>query len=289
MSDITTQPQVEEVNENLVDAQPQAEEAVSEATPAEPKAEQQSETTTNPWKLKIKYNGVEEELDEDTVRTLAQKGKNYDHVHTELEEKRKALEKYENDEGRKFLTDAAKRLGLTYGELVTRMKAEELRKQDAAKAAETKKPIEVVQALREKEEAKQEADRIKAQLAERDKKEAADKAFADEMREFAKAHPGVKELPSDVAADVSKGIPLNDAYEKYELKARIRELEEQTKVKETNDSNAAASTGALGSGPSKQGKLTMGDVQKMSTAELNRRMADPAQWKEIQEAYGLKD
>ena len=271
MEENTTQPQVDEIN-----AQPQADVtpddglAGNEGTPTEQPAEQQSDATTNPWKLKIKYNGVEEELDEDTVRTLAQKGKNYDHVHTELEEKRKALEKYENDEGRKFLTDAAKRLGLTYGELVTRMKAEELRKQDAAKAAETKKPIEVVQALREKEEAKQEADRIKAQLAERERKEAADKAFADEMREFAKAHPDVKELPSDVAADISKGIPLTDAYEKYELKARIRELEEQTKVKETNDSNAAASTGALGSGPSKQGKLTQEDVLKMSPSEVSK-------------------
>ncbi len=60
-----------------------------------PTTEEQEETDQKPsgLKLKIKYNGEEEELDEEEARKYAQMGKNYDKVQAKLAEQQKALDR----------------------------------------------------------------------------------------------------------------------------------------------------------------------------------------------------
>lgn len=62
----------------------------SDSTPAEAEETETSESVTeepvtNPFELKIKYNGEEQVLDEETARTLAQKGMNYDRFYEPIE------------------------------------------------------------------------------------------------------------------------------------------------------------------------------------------------------------
>jgi hypothetical protein len=267
-----------------------------EATPAVPNADTKSATdkegaapTAEPptaptvdKTIRYKYNHADEVLDlskeEDAQkaaeylregRYFLEKGKE---KLAELDRTKEELATLQNDEGRRFLMDAAKRMGITYPELVARMKSDDIKKQDAAKAAATKKPLEVVQAERLAEDAERRAKEAETKLTEKEQKEAADVKFAEEMREFAREHPDIEKLPEEVSEMVQEGLSIKKAYALYEKSAkRIRELEEQAKVKETNDSNAAASMGPVGSGDTgRQGKLTQDDVLKMSPAEIEK-------------------
>lgn len=79
---------VDSDNENLFD------DYEVEDTPVEPTEEETNEETNTeveetpqqePYGLKIKYNGEEKVLDEETARTLAQKGMNYDRFYEPIE------------------------------------------------------------------------------------------------------------------------------------------------------------------------------------------------------------
>ena len=260
--------------ENLVGTSLPQEVKTGEAPPpAEPKVDP-AKTEANPQKWRLKVNREELEVEHDKVIEYAQKGMDYDRIHTELLEKRKALEELQNHPGVKFVENASKKTKIPPSELVAKWEAEELRRQDAAKAAETKKPIEVIQALREKDEAKQEADVIKAELEKKKQKEVADKQFAEEMREFIRNHPDVKELPEEVTKDVENGIPIAKAYSTYELKVKVKELEDKLKTQEANASNAEASTGALGSAETGVPfEITEEAIAKMTPDELKKNHA----------------
>lgn len=81
------EPVVEDDNAGLFDdyvAEDTPAETTEEAETSEPVTEEPTEVT-NPFELKIKYNGEEQILDEETARTLAQKGMNYDRFYEPIE------------------------------------------------------------------------------------------------------------------------------------------------------------------------------------------------------------
>ncbi len=96
---------------------------------------------------------------------------------------------------------------------------------------------------------------------------------------FVEAYPDVDPgaLPKAVLNAWKRGIPLREAYDSNqinELAGRLREMERQTRAKEANESNAAASMGGAGNvGAVHPQPITDEAIQTMSPAELEKNHA----------------
>jgi hypothetical protein len=97
-----------------------------------------------------------------------------------------------------------------------------------------------------------------------------------ELEEFRKEFPDVKEaLPDEVIKKVQYGMPLVEAYKDYlskaDLEMRLKELEQEVKVKKVNETNAEASTGKLGDqSETHDAELTEERIAKMTPAEREK-------------------
>jgi len=266
MTDTTTP--VGEVNENLVDAQPQAEVAVSEATPAEPQAEQQPETEPTSFKLKVKYNKDEIELDQDKAVEYAQKGMNYDKMFEQkqlLEDQIKEIQQASD-----LIDEIAKETGKTRSEVIEATRRQRL----AAKAKEQGKSVTELEAVQRADAEKARADQLESEQKKRERK-------ANEWSEFHTTYPDVEpvSIPKDVFQSWTDGdTPLLNLYKlhKYdqaqatiqELERKSKEMEKQLEAQKINSENTAAAPPKLGSGEPAEKPLTKEDIDKMTPAEL---------------------
>lgn len=216
-----------------------------DAPPAQPE--------TPPFKLKIKYNHEEKELDEETARELAQKGMNYDKVLKEHEALKARLSEYESmsiDE----IKASAQALGMTVKDYIEYAKgyADEANIQKIADTYGV--DYAYAKALYETQKAARPAGSKPAEAAP-PAEPVQDKLEAD-IHELYKAYPDVTE--DDVKAimdDYGKGVPMLAAYEKYLLKkeheqakARLAEYEKKLAIRETNDRNNDMAVGSLSGG-----------------------------------------
>ena len=210
-----------------------------EASGAENHSEAETKTD-NAQTIRVKFNGEERDLSLEEARTLAQKGMNYDHVIEERDRNRQAFD---------FLMERAKANNMTVEELIEReknnaanqrieKKIAELRERDEDASEETLKML----ATRDIE--------AEDRLAE-EAKQAEIKNKEEEMingwRELFKIHPelkptdGKETIPKEMFDLVGEGYSPVAAH--YVLK--LREIEEENKIKEAAETAKNKSIGSL--------------------------------------------
>ena len=239
----------EETEEQPEDAQP--EEPEEEEDGDNPEESQPEETEDAPEKqgeeaesghqrFKINHLGKEEELTLEEMTTLAQKGKDYDHVR----EERDSLRQAKDDASAKlaFLEDLAKRSGVTVEEQMERTRALWLQVDEADNGNDITEE-EALERIR--------ADAKKAKEAKESKEKEANKSpsWDDQVDRFLSVYPDVKaeDIPTEVWVETKKlGGDLLSAYQAYEIK-KLREQVEKSKTsqkkEELNEKNKNRSTG----------------------------------------------
>lgn len=220
-----------------VEAAEKAEELPGEEQPqAQPQAEGQPEETPqyNP-KFKVKYNGQEQEMPLDQLIVNAQKGMNYDHVKSELDELRM---------GREFaVLDAYASLsGMTREQYLDSLQAElDGRKtQELVNQGFTEEAAKTY--LKWQKDQQKNEERIRA-LEERARQ-------AEKIQEFARAFPDVKEFPQEVAQAIVAGKDPIPTYNEWLVSHQAEEINTlQTKLMayEKGAANKARAAGSVAS------------------------------------------
>lgn len=262
-TETVTQPEVTEVQT----AQP-------EAVEPEAPAEGEVAPAVDPPKFKVKYNKEEKELEYDEAVPLIQKGMNYGKLETRLEELQKEKEKWKEYEETTSLL--AKDIGVSESEVSKRLREQHFARQDKKRAESEGITVEQAKARRISEtrasQLENENQTLKQQLTEKEQQDQLVELKRQEWVEFKEAFPNINELPEEVNEKWLHGTPPKQAYsdwqEKSELKRKLKEMEDRLGITETNQSNAEASTGALGAGADPDKPLTLDDVNKMTPTEL---------------------
>lgn len=228
-----TEPEEREEGQPDADHDSDAEEA------AETSEEPRTETETGNQRFKIKYNGTEEEYDLDQMTTLAQKGRDYDHVREERDglrgEAKNAAYQLE------FLQDLADRAGLSVQEQIDRTRALWLMNDEFDKGNEISEAEALLRVQRNRNAASEQ-------------KEEPSKAD-EEVTRFMREYPGVKyeDIPKEVWDEANQTGELVAAYRGYELR-QLKAENEKLKQAAKNERNAQRSTGPLKSTGSGQKK-----------------------------------
>lgn len=191
----------------------------------------------------LKYMGQTRTVSEEEVKSLAQKGLNYDKVLGERDTARGEIARLQEFET--FLQELAKEDGSTVEDLMDSARAEIL-----AKREHLDKTIALQRVKLDRERKAFEAQKSQDQAAQRAREEAERERDA-EVDRFVKAFPGVKEVPAQVWQRVhQEGVPLTAAYASYELQ-RLRSENEALKTRaetaEQNLKNKERSTGSQSS------------------------------------------
>lgn len=190
--------------------------------------------------IRVKFNGEEKDISLDEARTLAQKGMNYDHIVEERDRNKNAFD---------FLVEQAKSKGMTVEDYIADeranaenqrilLKMEELREHDDDASDETLRDLAKLKLA--EEEAKKKREEAEASETEKNNEiEGWNKLF--------KAHPeliekdGQTKINDAVFALVREGHTPTEAY----YMTRIKELEEQSKIAESEEKAKNKSIGSL--------------------------------------------
>lgn len=188
--------------------------------------------------ITVKFNGENIEVPIDQAQILIQKGMNYDHVKTEVDEFRGTLEFY------------ASQNGLTVPQYIKALK-----EQQETAAIQT----EIETLSKKLPDENPEVIKMLAELIYKDKQHEAEKASEKQkreaqeeedkvFREFVKKFPEVKEIPPEVAQKVKDGENLITAYQEYEnqkLRDQIAHMETTKKTEQKNQENKNTALGSL--------------------------------------------
>ncbi len=190
--------------------------------------------------IRVKFNGEEKDITLSEARTLAQKGMNYDHIVEERDRNKNAFD---------FLVEQAKSKGMTVEDYIAGERAN----------AVNQRIDEKMKVLRERDDdASDETlrDLAKFELAEEDAKKKKEEAEASEIEKnneiegwnkLFKAHPeliekdGQTKITDEVFKLVREGHSPTEAY----YKTRVRELEEKSKIAESEEKAKNKSIGSL--------------------------------------------
>lgn len=231
------EPVVDEKPDQDEDGDPDPDHEEDSDEPAEDSEEPGAETETANQRFKIKYNGAEEEYDLDQMTTLAQKGRDYDHVREDRDAMRGKYGKYEN-----FLQKLADKAGVSIEEQIDLTEAmwlmdEEAEKGNALTEAEALLRVQRNRntAPEQKEEPQNENDAI--------------------INRFLAVYPNVQatDIPKEVWDAAQQMGDLLGAYQAWEIK-RLKEENEKVKKEAHNEQNAKRSTGPLKSTGTKRVK-----------------------------------
>lgn len=194
----------------------------------EPVEEQEDEGLT------VKYNGKDTKVAKDKIPELVQKGMNYDHIKEELEGMRsgneyKVLKKLADKEGMstsqyaKFVLDKEDADTLSAAEAEVRKEHPNWSNADIKELAEAR-------AAKKQNLAKAEAD------------SAAEKAWADALKEY----PSMTKdsIPNDVLQAVAAGKTPLIALKDYEI-AQLKAEKDKQAIEEKNKKNKEKSTGSM--------------------------------------------
>lgn len=245
-------------NESPVEAEPETEDAPEADQPVEQEsgAEQTEESATQPTedkpedsstdsadqRMTVKHLDTVRELDwnkdKDEIKTLVQKGMDYDR-------KTQKLSDLED-----FLKELAEPQKLTVDQLIDVTRARVL----AAKEAKEGREIsdnEALLTVQKQRADKAEAQRVTAEAQKLAAKESAENKNRDMLNRFISAYPDIKgeDIPKSVWEESAKSGDLVAAYAKYERK----QLEDRIAVLEQNKKNSERSIGSVRStGAAKQ-------------------------------------
>lgn len=178
-------------------------------------------------------------------------------------------QKYESDPRIQFVQGLAEMYGLTPEQYIEAVKQqEEQAKLDAL--IQQNIPQDVAQEILESRKFREQWE---AEQAQKQQEELQRMEFMD----FFQNYPDVKpeEIPQEVWERNTQGVPLKYAYMEYELK----HLKDRLGKFEKNDSNSQSTAGSVtGQGAPEGAFFTREQVEKMSTAEVNRH------WQAINES-----
>ena len=227
-----TEPEEREEGQPDADHDSDAEEA------AETSEEPGTETETGNQRFKIKYNGNEEEYDLDQMTTLAQKGRDYDHVREERDGMKGKYGKYEG-----FLQKLADKAGVSIDEQIDLTEAMWLMDEEAEKGNSLTEAEALLRVQRNRNAASEQKEEQKPTKAD------------EEVTRFMREYPGVKyeDIPKEVWDEANQTGELVAAYRGYELR-QLKAENEKLKQAAKNERNAQRSTGPLKSTGSGQKK-----------------------------------
>jgi hypothetical protein len=207
--------------------EPQTEEV---STPTEPKEEESKELDYTPFleRLSKDVKFMDEEIkinSLDEVKTLTQKGLNYDRLEQKLKE-------IENSDEMTYIREKAKEAGMNPKDYINALKDFEKRQQEEQERSQYYELIEkgisedLAKSIIENNRLAREYQQDKARKQEEEKL-AQEKAKKDaEYDEFVREFPDVdiKKIPSEVLEE-SKKTSLTNAYTKYLYKQTLKENE----------------------------------------------------------------
>lgn len=220
------------------------EDAFGDETGQQTKQDTQQQEQGTPT-LKLKYLGREMELPQSEVVTLAQKGMNYDHLQSRLEQMEQSaefaiLDRYASMAGMsrgdylQFLQQEAEKVELQ--PYVNKGMDEELAREyiGVRRKAEMMDGLQrtIEQKMQEQEQKRQEVDR--------------------NLMAFIQKYPEVKEFPAAVLADIRRGMTPLEAYAQHEA-AELRNRLAATTQNERNRSSHAGS--AMGTAAGEDGDV----------------------------------
>lgn len=208
-----------------------AEEAKPEEEP-KPEAEPEKKDEAGHQRFKLKVKGEEREVDLDEMTALAQKGSDYDGLKTDrdtLRTENGKLKEYET-----FLKELAENGGISIDEVMESTRVEMLMRkaeQDGKELTE-EDARKQVKAAHKKQEPKEEP------AHEKTEEEKAQEA----VQAFVKRYPNVKseDIPQSVWDDANRTGDLIGAYQEY----RLQKLSEEITQLKQNNKNKERSTGS---------------------------------------------
>lgn len=209
----------------------EAEEAEPEEEP-KPEAEPEKKDEAGHQRFKLKVKGEEREVDLDEMTALAQKGSDYDGLKTDrdtLRTENGKLKEYET-----FLKELAENGGISIDEVMESTRVEMLMRkaeQDGKELTE-EDARKQVRAAHKKQEPKEEP------AHEKTEEERAQEA----VQAFVKRYPNVKseDIPQSVWDDANRTGDLIGAYQEY----RLQKLSEEITQLKQNNKNKERSTGS---------------------------------------------
>lgn len=209
----------------------EAEEAEHEEEP-KPEAEPEKKDEAGHQRFKLKVKGEEREVDLDEMTALAQKGSDYDGLKTDrdtLRTENGKLKEYET-----FLKELAENGGISIDEVMESTRVEMLMRkaeQDGKELTE-EDARKQVKAAHKKQEPKEEP------AHEKTEEEKAQEA----VQAFVKRYPNVKseDIPQSVWDDANRTGDLIGAYQEY----RLQKLSEEITQLKQNNKNKERSTGS---------------------------------------------
>jgi len=209
----------------------EAEEAEHEEEP-KPEAEPEKKDEAGHQRFKLKVKGEEREVDLDEMTALAQKGSDYDGLKTDrdtLRTENGKLKEYET-----FLKELAENGGISIDEVMESTRVEMLMRkaeQDGKELTE-EDARKQVKAAHKKQEPKEEP------AHEKTEEERAQEA----VQAFVKRYPNVKseDIPQSVWDDANRTGDLIGAYQEY----RLQKLSEEITQLKQNNKNKERSTGS---------------------------------------------
>lgn len=211
---------------------------------------QPGEQPENPPELfPIQYNGREERLTKEQLITMAQKGRDYDHVRQERDQLRQYRER--TAQAVDYLEEAARRSGMDLAGYLEAIQRRELvqtgmSEQDAVREIQMRQREEQVRKDRAEIEAyNQQKNSAEQQARERENR------VREDITSFLKAYPQVKpsEIPKEVWDRVKGGETLVNAYTMHEnekFRAEMEGYRAEIAALKQNQSNAQRSPGSLG-------------------------------------------
>lgn len=184
--------------------------------------------------LTVKYNKNEVPLDKDRAIEFAQKGMNYDHVYSELDQ-------FRNHPGLSWLNNQAQRYGMSVERLIEAYQQQEEQEQ-LNQLVQQNIPQEYAQEMLENRRFRQQ---YQAEREANQQKIKVEKMY----EEFLSAYPDTKgeDIPSEVWREVEQGKNLLDAYIKHEnklLRGQLQVVQTKEQAAAANQANAQASTGS---------------------------------------------
>jgi hypothetical protein len=240
----------------------------------EPQGGNEPAPEPKPQTFKVKYNHEERELTLDEAIQYAQKGMNYDHVYSELEQLR-------NHPGALWLQNQAKRYGMSVDDYIAAVQQQE-EEEKLNELVQQNIPEEYAKEMLENRRFREQfqAEKKAREEAERRAKEEKDfisrrnfmyEEFMNEFPDYADPEKA-KSIPKEVWAEADKwlksggreGRRLTDALTRYNW----RQTMAQQQASEANQANANASTGSV-KGQAKSGTFfTREQVAAMSREEI---------------------
>lgn len=260
------------MEEELIDAQPEAQIEVEV-----PETEGQDvETQEQKEMYKLKHLKEEKEVSLDEMRTLAQKGMDYDRV-------KEKVEGLSNSKGSKYLNKLAEQYDMDVDGLIDKL--EEMDKEQNVKTFADEYGLSDVEKAKKLYELEQQGKTLEKQKQSQLKQEQDDKELS-KFTEFLKNEMNVDLETVDIDPEVWRlHEEENVSYMDAMLRVEFKKNKQQTKVKNHNENIEGASIGDIGNGSTVdlEGPINDEWLSKATQKEMGKR------WKEVTKFLATKN